>query len=129
MKAADTIRKFREQVAEKSPDPRSAMLIARLLTNLLADEADFAQLADGKWLRNSMDFTAWLRELEAVIAIHNDVPVVNTADGPLRSTGRVMARDLDLTCPSCRHEHKSRTDCGQYLGEGNFCRCEEKVPA
>lgn len=35
----------------------------------------------------------------------------------------------DHACDDCRHEHQGKTECGHYLGEGKFCKCEAKVTA
>jgi hypothetical protein len=120
MKAFDTIRRFRAQVLDRSGDPRSALLQIRLLLYHLAEAADFAQLADGKRLRDGLDFTAWLRELEACVVLELE------AEQP----GAVpVLKVVGKYCPSCGHSHRSGEECGTDMGGAGKCGCKAEVMA
>jgi hypothetical protein len=119
MKAFDTIRRFRTQVLDRSGDPRTALLQIRVFLFHLAEAADFAQLADGMRLRDVLDFTAWLRELEACVVLElerdsrGDVPV-------LKVVGKF--------CHACGHVHQDR-ECGKDMGGAGVCKCDVEVVA
>lgn len=128
MKAVDTILRFRAQ-AERSGDWRTALLYARLLLYQLADASDFAQLADGKRLRDGLDFTAWLRELEAAVALALQVEL----DGPVQcspSRGPEPVRIYSANiCSRCGHSHPSGEECGTDMGGAGKCGCKAEVMA
>jgi hypothetical protein len=117
MKAYDTIRRFRAQVVDRSGDPRTALLQIRLFLFHLADAADFAQLADGKRLRDGLDFTAWLRELEACVVL--ELERDPRLDG-LKVVGKF--------CHACGHVHQDR-ECGKDMGGAGVCKCDVEVVA
>jgi hypothetical protein len=119
MKAYDTIRRFRAQVLDRSGDPRTALLQIRLFLFHLANAADFAQLADGKRLRDCLDFTAWLRELEACVVLELE------AEQP----GAVpVLKVVGKYCHACGHVHQDR-ECGKDMGGAGVCKCDVEVVA
>jgi hypothetical protein len=119
MKAYDTIRRFRAQVLDRSGDPRTALLQIRLFLFHLADAADFAQLADGKRLRDGLDFTAWLRELEACVVLELEAEQPGTVP-VLKVVGKY--------CHACGHVHQDR-ECGKDMGGAGVCKCDVEVVA
>jgi len=118
MKAPTTIARFRREVVDKCPDPRSILLAMRLLLFRLGEDCDFAQLADGKRLRDGLDFCAWLRELEAVLAIELE-PLQFIHDE------RTALRRI---CHSCGHIHEDK-QCGKDMGGAGVCKCDVEVSA
>jgi hypothetical protein len=112
MKSPDSIQRFRVKFAAMPGGDRQALIVARALLFQLADEVDFAQLADGKRLRDALDFSAWLRELEAVVdlALQPSAPRVRV-------------------CHSCGHAHRDERECGMEMGGAGVCRCAVAVMA
>jgi hypothetical protein len=104
-----------------------------VLFTYLADHVHEARLNDGICLLDRSDFAAWLRELarEARNCVQASTRV-SVMPG-LRTSPRVISpaaqRRYDHVCPDCDHEHRSREECGFYLGEGRFCHCESKAAA
>lgn len=130
MKAPDTIRRLRAHFSDIPASEREVLLVARIVLNHLADACDFAQLADGKRLRDGLDFTAWLRELEACVAL--ELEPVRLRDA-VREQGQVQipprpAYNLDF-CPDCGHVHVDDHECSFPIGGGRVCRCERQVTA
>jgi hypothetical protein len=119
MKAFDTIRRFRTQVLDRSGDPRTALLQIRVFLFHLAEAADFAQLADGMRLRDVLDFTAWLRELEACVVL--ELERDPRLDVPVLKVGGTF-------CHACGHVHQDR-ECGKDMGGAGVCKCDVEVVA
>jgi hypothetical protein len=113
MKSPDSIQRFRVKFAAMPGGDRQALIVARALLFQLADEADFAQLADGKRLRDALDFSAWLRELEASVDLALQ-PVRTAASG---------------VCHACGHAHRDERECGMEMGSAGMCRCAVAVMA
>lgn len=111
MKAPATISLFRRQFADLPTAERQALLAFHAGLGVLAECADFAQLADGKRLRDGLDFTAWLRELETAASLAITKPV-----------------DSVKVCPRCGHIHQDR-ECGKDMGGAGVCKCDVEVRA
>jgi hypothetical protein len=125
MKALDTIRRFRAEFEDIPLAATQAMLVAHVLLSQLADASDFAQLADGKRLRDGIDFTAWLRELEACVALQNE------AEQRREKIGIEVKPELQLVgkyCHACGHVHQDR-ECGKDMGGAGVCKCDVEVVA
>lgn len=118
-------------------DTRHALLHARLLVSYLADHVYTAELKEGGRLRDSTDFTAWLRELanEARILLQNGSGSTEVSlrqelsASPRAAAPSSQSRWRDGACPDCYHEHEGAEECGYYLGEGKFCKCPTKRAA
>jgi hypothetical protein len=125
MTAVELVSQIRARFLESSIDPREAMLLLRLVLNDMADNLYQVRLADRQSLLDQTDFSAFLREMVAAIEhreLLTTVPV-NTADSPLRSTGRARI------CYSCGHPHPSGQPCEVEMGGAGRCGCVAKVPA
>lgn len=125
MKAAETIRRFRSHFADFPAGPigeRQVLILARMLLYDLADCADFAQLADGQYLRDHLDLAAWLRELEAAVALELERP--NSATNAVEARVTPVAK----VCHACGHAHKDR-ECGMEMGGAGVCKCDVEVVA
>ena len=110
MRARQTIERFRSLFADLPIAEKQALLAFHAGLGVLADCADFAELANGRRLRDGLDFTAWLRELEAV-------------------TAHVIAPPkLEKVCHSCGHAHKDK-ECGMEMGGERVCKCDVEVGA
>jgi hypothetical protein len=113
MKSPDSIQRFRVKFAAMPGGDRQALIVARALLFQLADEADFAQLADGKRLRDALDFSAWLRELEASVDLALQPPALLRVH----------------ICHACGHAHRDERECGMEMGGAGVCRCAVAVVA
>lgn len=112
MKAPETISLFRRQFADVPMAERQALLAFHAGLGVLAECADFAQLANGNRLRDGLDFPAWLRELEAACALAITKPVESVR-----------------VCMTCYHVHEKDGECGVDLGKGGTCECKAEVRA
>jgi hypothetical protein len=97
------------------------------------------RLNDGMCLLDRSDFAAGLREL-AYAARKAENP---DTEALVMTTGSQLAQSVDggrpaslpryrpawerHNCPDCGHEHEGKIECGFYLGEEKFCRCESKA--
>lgn len=69
MKAPEVISRFRRQFTDLPLAEKQALLSAHVMLGVLADCSDFAELANGKRLRDAIDFEDFLKELEAACAL------------------------------------------------------------
>jgi hypothetical protein len=88
-----------------------------LVFDWIADHASELRLNGGQRLLDSIDWSAFLHE--AAVAARNSETAIREA---------ALLRP-DPKCPDCQHVHEDRQECGHYLGEEKFCRCEAKVTA
>jgi hypothetical protein len=113
-------------------DARANLLHARLLIAYLADHVYTAELANGARVLDASDFKAFCCEAVEVIR-----KVARLADGPelptLRSAQKQLPppgqRRYDPTCNRCGHVHEGVGECGMFMGNGRFCRCEMELTA
>ena len=125
MKASDTIRRLRAHFRDIPASEREVLLVARIVIRFLAGDADFAQLSNGKRLRDCLDFPEWLRELEAVVAL--ELEPVRAQIPPTQIPAR-RGYNVDF-CPDCGHVHVDDSECSFPIGGGRVCRCERQVTA
>lgn len=113
MRSKEWVTKFRRRFQNSPLSAREALLVARILCHDLAEDVHRIELADGQHINDQIDFSALLREIEAVIdheEMQRTVPV-------------------SRVCPRCGHVHQGDSECGQEMGPGRICRCELEVPA
>jgi hypothetical protein len=101
---------------------REMLLYARIVFQTFAEHAADLRTIGGMRLLDTSDWKEFFQEMGDAIAEVTAKPTVAPLPAPQR-----MLRDH--TCPDCGHEHEGKTECGHYLGEGKFCRCEAKVMA
>ena len=120
MKARETLNRVLGRFSDVPLSQRELLLLMRILMNHLSDCVFVAQLADGKYLRDAIDFTAWLRELEAAAALELDR--INQPPAPVKPIPPAKF------CHACGHPHKDERECGMQMGAG-VCSCRVEVLA
>ena len=107
-----TPEQFVSKLAERFPMEvrREFLLTARLIFKLQAEDALELRTISGMRLLDASDWKEFFLEVGDVLAENS-------------------SRPRDLRCPDCDHVHEDRSECGHYLGEEKFCRCEAKVAA
>lgn len=111
MYSKDLVARIKQRFSNSPIPVREVELVMRIILYELGDASDFAQLADGKRLRDAIDFNAWLRELEAVVQLEVE-----------------QARGKAQVCHACGHAHKDR-ECGMEMGADRVCKCDAEVVA
>jgi hypothetical protein len=113
MYSKDLVARIKQRFSNSPIPAREVDLVMRIILYELGDASDFAQLADGRRLRDAIDFNAWLRELEAVVTLEVKEP----------------GRGSRAVCPKCWHAHSSGIECGVDMGGGGVCVCKAEVVA
>lgn len=93
-------------------DSRETMLYTRLLLRFMADEAHEAQLEDGKYLGDVVDFRAWL------------VQCADEAAKPAAALTIGVTPAARICAFGCGHTHDIGKECGADLGGGRRCLCD-----
>jgi hypothetical protein len=112
---------FVAKLSERFPSElrREALLTARIIFDLQTTTALDLRTISGMRLLDVTDWKEFFQEVGDVLAERTVRPL------PLQ-----FRRAADpAACSDCGHVHEGKTECGHYLGEEKFCRCEAKVTA
>lgn len=112
------VRKFSQKFAV---DPYEAVLYLRLAAHFFSAEFYNVLRESGQPVRHSdpMGTREWFTEIENACAAEIGHPRI-----PPKPSLRA-----DEVCPVCFHVHEQQRECGKYLGEAKFCRCEQRMTA
>jgi hypothetical protein len=108
-------------------DVRANLLSARMLFQYLADNLYSADLASGDRVASSDVTTVktWLHELsEAAREMSRNPPGTEVQLLQELRTCRRVIKSVEDTCPRCGHVHEGSSECGMFMGNGRYCRCE-----